>query len=64
MKAVNQDIANDVIGGALNPIGAMLKSAQMGYDAGASILGVLGGVAGMLVGGVMGLFGGLFGTVK
>ncbi|MEM6162360.1 hypothetical protein AAH446_17725 [Erwinia sp. P6884] len=64
MKTVSLAVANDVIGGALNPIAALVKGAQTGYDAGASIMGMLGGLVGGAVGGILGFIGGFVGTVK
>ncbi|EIM35260.1 hypothetical protein PGS1_15835 [Enterobacter cloacae subsp. cloacae GS1] len=44
MKAISFVEAKDIIGGALNPFAGLVKGAQLGYDTGASIMGMVGGV--------------------
>lgn len=46
MKAISFVEAKDIIGGALNPFAGLVKGAQLGYDTGASIMGMVGGVVG------------------
>ena len=45
MKAISFVEAKDIIGGALNPFAGLVKGAQLGYDTGASIMGMVGGCA-------------------
>ena len=40
MKAISFVEAKDIIGGALNPFAGLVKGAQLGYDTGASIMGM------------------------
>ena len=54
MKAISFVEAKDIIGGALNPFAGLVKGAQLGYDTGASIMGMVGGVVGGILGGAMG----------
>ncbi|MEA3881228.1 hypothetical protein VBJ93_13710, partial [Enterobacter hormaechei] len=49
-------------GGALNPFAGLVKGAQLGYDTGASIMGMVGGVVGGVLGGAMGFLGALVGS--
>lgn len=64
MKTISLTVANDIIGGGLNPINSAIKGAQTGYDAGGKIMGSVGGVIGTFAGAAMGFIGGLFGTIK
>ena len=57
MKAISFVEAKDIIGGALNPFAGLVKGAQLGYDTGASIMGMVGGVVGGILGGAMGFPG-------
>lgn len=50
MKAISFVEAKDIIGGALNPFAGLVKGAQLGYDTGASIMGMVGGVVGGILG--------------
>ena len=52
----------DIIGGALNPFAGLVKGAQLGYDTGASIMGMVGVVVGGILGGAMGFLGALVGS--
>ena len=61
MKAISFVEAKDIIGGALNPFAGLVKGAQLGYDTGASIMGMVGGVVGGMLGGAMGCLGALVG---
>ncbi|MDR9963810.1 hypothetical protein KIF59_10325 [Enterobacter cloacae subsp. cloacae] len=57
MKAISFVEAKDIIGGALNPFAGLVKGAQLGYDTGASIMGMVGGVVGgEFLGGAMGFW--------
>ena len=62
MKAISFTEAKDIIGGALNPFAGLVKGAQLGYDTGASIMGMVGGVVGGVLGGAMGFLGALVGS--
>ncbi|MCM7510994.1 hypothetical protein M8B96_11600, partial [Enterobacter hormaechei subsp. hoffmannii] len=62
MKAISFVEAKDIIGGALNPFAGLVKGAQLGYDTGASIMGMVGGVVGGVLGGAMGFLGALVGS--
>ena len=62
MKAISFVEAKDIIGGALNPFAGLVKGAQLGYDTGASIMGMVGGVVGGILGGAMGFLGALVGS--
>lgn len=64
MKTISLAVANNIVGGSLNPIAALAKGLQVGYDAGANIMGMLGGLVGGCVGGILGFIGGFVGTVK
>ena len=62
MKAISFVEAKDIIGGALNPFAGLVKGAQLGYDTGASIVGMVGGVVGGVLGGAMGFLGAMVGS--
>lgn len=64
MKVVSIFSASTVIGGALNPIEGLVKGAQLGYTTGASIMGIIGGLAMGAVCGIGGFLGALVGSFK
>ena len=48
--------------GIILAFAGLVKGAQLGYDTGASIMGMVGGVVGGILGGAMGFLGALVGS--